>query len=77
MPLGLGSRHMAAASISRHTNAVAVVVSQSSIVRIFDDGEIISEIIPELWLLRRHRLHVSAPYSLRNDEELTVASKDE
>lgn len=56
LPLGLGSRHMAGASISRSTGAVAVVVSESSIVRVFDDGRIISEIIPELWMLRRHGL---------------------
>ena len=60
--LGLGSRHVAAASITQHTNAVAVVVSESSVVRIFDDGEIISEIIPELWLFRRQGLHLKGPY---------------
>jgi len=53
LPLGLGSRHLAAASISLETNAVAVVVSESSVVRIVDDGEIIAEIIPELWLIER------------------------
>lgn len=50
LPLGLGSRHMAGASVSKKTNAVAVVVSESSVVRVFDDGEIVSEIIPELWM---------------------------
>jgi DNA integrity scanning protein DisA with diadenylate cyclase activity len=54
LPLGLGSRHMAAASISRQTNAVSIVVSESSVVRVFDDGEMISEIIPEVWLIRRY-----------------------
>ncbi|MDX1614459.1 MAG: diadenylate cyclase [Candidatus Promineifilaceae bacterium] len=77
LPLGLGSRHMAAASITRETNAVAVVVSESAVVRVFDNGEIISEIIPELWLFRRYGLHMSEPYSLRRSEQLTVASKDE
>ncbi|MDQ3926960.1 MAG: diadenylate cyclase, partial [Actinomycetota bacterium] len=43
VPLGLGSRHMAAASVSWHTNAVAVAVSESSMVRMFDDGELVSE----------------------------------
>ena len=55
LPLGLGSRHMAAASISRETGAVSVAVSESSVVRVFDEGEILSEIIPELWMIRRHR----------------------
>ena len=53
LPLGLGSRHVAAASITKNTDAVAVVVSESSVVRIVDDGEIIAEIIPELWLIQR------------------------
>lgn len=55
MPLGLGARHMAAASITKHTDAIAVVVSESSVVRVFDNGKIIAEIIPELWLFRRYR----------------------
>lgn len=75
LPLGLGSRHMAAASITKHTRAVAVLVSESSIVRIFDDGEIISEIIPELWLLKRYGLHIKGPYTTRRGSEMTVASK--
>src|SRR3712207_3545168 len=37
VPLGLGGRHMAAASVSHRTNSVAVVVSQSSMVRVFDE----------------------------------------
>ena len=53
LPLGLGSRHLAAASISQQTRAIAVVVSESSIVRIVDEGKIIAEIIPELWLIER------------------------
>jgi DNA integrity scanning protein DisA with diadenylate cyclase activity len=49
---------MAAASITRDTDAIAVVVSESSIVRILDSGEIVAEIIPELWILRKHGLHL-------------------
>jgi hypothetical protein len=75
LPLGLGSRHMAAASITKHTNAIAVVVSESSVVRVLDDGEIVSEIIPELWLFRRHGLHLEGPYSTRASEQMTIASK--
>jgi DNA integrity scanning protein DisA with diadenylate cyclase activity len=75
IPLGLGSRHMAAASITRETDAISVVVSESSIVRIFDDGEIVSEIIPELWILRKHGLHLEGAYSLRSNDDMTVASR--
>jgi DNA integrity scanning protein DisA with diadenylate cyclase activity len=75
LPLGLGSRHMAAASITMHTNAIAVVVSESSVVRVLDDGEIVSEIIPELWLFRRHGLYLKGPYSTRGSKEMTIVSK--
>src|SRR5829696_934698 len=51
LPLGLGSRHVAAASVSSRTDAVAVAVSESSTVRMFDDGELVAEIVPELWIL--------------------------
>lgn len=75
LPLGLGSRHMAAASITKQTDAVAVVVSESSIVRVFDDGEIIAEILPELWLLRNFSLHLSQPYIRHTDLEMSIYSK--
>jgi diadenylate cyclase len=54
LPLGLGSRHVAAASVSSRTDAVSVAVSESSTVRMFDDGELVAEIVPELWLLGGH-----------------------
>jgi len=44
---GLGTRHWAAAAISRKTKAIAVAVSQSSgAVRIFQDGEVVLYIAP-------------------------------
>jgi len=44
---GLGSRHWAAAAISRVTDAIAVVVSQSNgTVRLFQNGEVILRIEP-------------------------------
>jgi len=68
LPLGLGSRHVAAASISRDTRAVAVVVSESAVVRIFDEGKLISEIIPEIWLFGNESFKITRPR-----EEQTVA----
>jgi hypothetical protein len=44
------------------------------VVRIFDEGEIIAKIIPELWLLRRRGLHLKEPYTMRSDREVAVAS---
>jgi len=45
-------------------------------VRVFDEGEIVSEIIPELWLFRRHGLHLKGPHSTRASEQMTMASKE-
>jgi hypothetical protein len=66
---------MAAASISKNTNCIAVVVSESSMVRVFDNGELISEIIPEIWLLKTCSLHIKGIYSTRTNSQLTVATK--
>jgi DNA integrity scanning protein DisA with diadenylate cyclase activity len=44
---GLGTRHWAAAAISRKTKAIAVAVSQSSgTVRLFQDGQVVLHIEP-------------------------------
>jgi DNA integrity scanning protein DisA with diadenylate cyclase activity len=44
---GLGARHWAGAAISKNTEAIAVVVSQSSgTVRIFRNGEVVLRIEP-------------------------------
>jgi diadenylate cyclase len=51
VPLGLGSRHIAAANMSAVTKAVGIVVSESSVVRIFCHGQLVGEIIPELWMM--------------------------
>jgi diadenylate cyclase len=75
LPLGLGSRHVAAASITKRTRSVAVVVSESSTVRIFYRGVIVSEIIPEVWLLSQHSHHMKAPYTEEVEDNLTVVSK--
>ena len=77
VPLGLGSRHMAAASVSHRTNAVAVVVSESSMVRVFDDGELVSEITPELWMLGRYSSYLEGlpATTRRGDDEIIVVSR--
>jgi diadenylate cyclase len=77
VPLGLGSRHMAAASVSWHTNAVAVAVSESSMVRMFDDGELVSEIVPEIWMLNRYSSQLEGPTFSRQADGLTVVGRDE
>lgn len=62
LPYGMASRHLAGASISQVTDAVAIVVSESSMVRVFDDGSLVAEIIPELWLMDHYNVQLSAPY---------------
>jgi DNA integrity scanning protein DisA with diadenylate cyclase activity len=48
IPKGLGTRHMAAAAITRDSNAVSVVLSESDgLVRAFKAGELVLELDPE------------------------------
>jgi DNA integrity scanning protein DisA with diadenylate cyclase activity len=72
LPFGMASRHLAGASISQVTDAVAIVVSESSMVRIFDDGKLVAEIIPELWLMDHYNVQLSAPYQEERVGDLAV-----
>ena len=48
VPLGLGARHMAAAGISQVTEAIAIVVSETSgVARVFQGGKCVLEIAAE------------------------------
>ncbi|MDY6853773.1 MAG: diadenylate cyclase [Thermodesulfobacteriota bacterium] len=76
LPLGLGSRHVAAASISKETEAVSLVVSESSVVRIFADGKLVTEIIPELFLLDKVSVHLKEPYMEEKVMDLKVLTKE-
>lgn len=75
LPLGLGTRHVAAASITRHTEAVAVVVSESAVVRIFDRGNLIAEIIPEVWAFGDESLKIKGPRTEQQVADLRIISK--
>ena len=72
LPFGLGSRHIAGASISAVTDAVAIVVSESAMVRVFDNGRLIAEIIPELWLLSHHDVQLRGPYREERQGDIAV-----
>jgi diadenylate cyclase len=49
VPLGLGARHMAAAGVSRDSDAIAIVVSQTSgAVRVFRHGRAVLELAPRI-----------------------------
>src|SRR5437763_6068662 len=54
--LGLGSRHIAAANMSDVTKAVGIVVSESSVVRLFCHGQLVGEIIPVVWMMNHAQL---------------------
>lgn len=71
LPLGLGSRHIAAANMSAATNAVGVVVSESAVVRLFCHGKLVGEIIPELWMMDR-TMRLRGPVKKETFGELTV-----
>jgi diadenylate cyclase len=54
VPLGLGSRHVAACAVSRSTEAIAVVVSETSgVTRVFQKGRCVLEIHREQRVPRR------------------------
>ena len=72
LPYGMASRHLAGASISQVTDAVAIVVSESSMVRVFDDGKLVAEIIPELWLMDHYNVQLSKPYEEERVGDLAV-----
>ena len=78
LPLGLGARHVAAAAMSLNTRAVSVVVSSSSIILVFENGEIIAEIFIELRGFGRESIYIKDAKikEFRNDQ-LTVVTKDE
>jgi diadenylate cyclase len=71
VPLGLGSRHIAAANMSAVTNAVGIVVSESSVVRLFCHGELVGEIIPEVWMTD-HAAHLRGSAKREQVGELTI-----
>ena len=71
VPLGLGSRHIAAANMSAVTKAAGIVVSESSVVRLFCHGQLVGEIIPELWMMD-HAPHLRGTVKREQVGELTV-----
>jgi hypothetical protein len=75
VPLGLGSRHLAAASMSRKFDLIAIVVSESAVVRVFYGGGLVAEIIPELWLLARHQTQLRGHVTEQHVQDLAIFTK--
>ena len=74
VPLGLGSRHIAVANMSAVTKAVGIVVSESSVVRLFCHGQLVGEIIPEIWMMN----HAQLAGTVKREQvgELTILTPD-
>ena len=75
LPFALGTRHLAAAAISKVTRAVAVVVSETATVRIFHEGQLVAEIIPELWLLSQFTSYLAAPIHTERIANLAIVTR--
>jgi len=72
VPLGLGSRHMAAAGISKITDAIAIVISETSgTVRVFQGGKCV------LLVHSSHRVQHASPdiEAIDLDAELSRATR--
>ena len=75
LTMGLGSRHVAGASITKLTDAVAVVVSESSMVRLFCHGSMVAEIIPELWLMSRQSVQLPGKVKEERFRDMAIVTK--
>ena len=71
---------LAAAAITRSADCTAVVLSESAVVRVFYKGEMVAEIVPDIWMLSREMTHLEGDieerqyagvriFSLRPQEE--------
>lgn len=76
LPMGLGSRHLAGASVSQRIGAIAIVVSESAVVRLFHQGQLIAEIIPELWLFSRQQTRLREPFTEEHLRDLAIFTVD-
>jgi diadenylate cyclase len=76
LPLGLGSRHLAAASVSKRLAVVAIVVSESAVVRVFHEGALAAEILPELWVLSRYQSQLKGPVTTQQRENVAILTTD-
>jgi DNA integrity scanning protein DisA with diadenylate cyclase activity len=71
LSMGLGTRHAAAAAISKSTRAIAIAVSQAGTVRLFQNGEVVLRIEalarPVVW--GRFRMEAQDPNGLARAPE--------
>ena len=46
-------------------------------VRMFDDGELVSEIVPELWMIEGYTSRMEGQTFTRSDQDVTVIGRAE
>ena len=51
-----------------------MVVSESSVVRVFNEGKLIAEIIPEIWLFGNEGFKISEPRQEQKIADLRIVS---
>lgn len=71
VPLGLGAAVTVAANMSAVTKAVGIVVSESSVVRLFCHGQLVGEIIPKVWMMD-HAVQLRGTVKREQVGELTI-----
>lgn len=74
VPLGLGTRHLAAATMSAVTKAAVIVVSESAVVRLFCHGKMVGEIIPELWMMSHLNVKLQGPVTRETVGDVAVVT---
>jgi DNA integrity scanning protein DisA with diadenylate cyclase activity len=77
LPMGLGSRHLAAASVSRRLDVLGIVVSESALVRIFHRGRLTAVIIPELWLFNRYQAELKGQVTEDRTNDMAVFTSEQ
>ena len=76
LPLGFGSRHLAAASVSHRLGVVGIVVSESALVRVFHHGRLTAVIIPELWLFTRYQAELQGQVTRDRANDIAVFTSE-
>ena len=67
---GLGTRHWAAAAITKKTKAIALVVSESNgTVRLFQNGEVVLRVEPFRRAMTWKEFDPDSPYSGASEDE--------
>jgi hypothetical protein len=56
--------------------AAGIVVSGTATVRVFHDGALVAEVLPELWLLGRYTSYLSGPIRTQQVDSIAVLTPD-